>query len=816
MNRVRVISLAGAVTFAWGACASLLHGDTGDWRDITRSDALLDRASLEAIGKRTSLDTAERARLALALAHIDALRQNSPDRAQALTQLAGERARLADALGNDPRAGAVLLDIAQDALLSRLAEGTTDAECAIGIPSRKDLELALQLAREARVFIERAVTLLEGARPANEPASSDDALALDRDVRAPALDALALALLQDGAELQRLGLVDADALKPAEFLATTELTQRLHSLASDVGKLHSPLREGTQLALARFANTATREDSLTRLQRSNDPVLLAQVRAITLAATDLPRTSDLTPNALGLCSANASVRARLRGNAGPSRAIEAWKLLLDQAPAQFREALENAVLSRVSKRFAEALRGELASPFASALAGAALARDGDLDEALAALQLVKDDRTAMRIALPMLAQVAASQGDAAASANALFRFALAFPDDPRAFEGVHLAIEMAREAALPNLDAQLEGVSRVLGSSDDRTRWLAESIDLALDANDATLALRRADLLQALGGEARGEALVRRVEARALELLQLLRSNEAIPAARAEDLVREATQVSELLPRQSPLHARLAMAEAAALTALGRWADAAHRAEVACAESSLPRRVRSSALRVWLAAVVARGDRIEVPESAVLCLKNHRPLLDDVARALLIVVRESEARSRMGETDAARTAAMTRAVPLARLLVNDSLALASELSESMRVDAGRAFAAANEIDAALAMLTPIVDANRAGRDGTYAYALLLLRTPTKHARALECLKALAPLQADAVQRDEIWWLSQFTMIEFLANHGVPANGDAREEALPRLHRLRALDPTFGSPVAKRRFEALEKSLANGL
>ncbi|MSR42299.1 MAG: hypothetical protein EXS10_10450, partial [Phycisphaerales bacterium] len=107
------------------------HADDANWRDITRSDALLDRTSLEAIAKRSTLDTAERARLALALARIDALLRKPAERAQALQQLAGERARLADALGSNPRAGSILLDIAQDALLSRLAEGTTDAECAL-------------------------------------------------------------------------------------------------------------------------------------------------------------------------------------------------------------------------------------------------------------------------------------------------------------------------------------------------------------------------------------------------------------------------------------------------------------------------------------------------------------------------------------------------------------------------------------------------------------------------------------------------------------------------------------------------------------
>ena len=791
------------------------HADDANWRDITRSDALLDRTSLEAIAKRSTLDTAERARLALALARIDALLQKPAERAQALQQLAGERARLADALGSNPRAGSILLDIAQDALLSRLAEGTTDAECALGIPTRKEFELAMQLAQESRVFIARAQTLLGASAAQAEPA--DDVFYGDRALRAPALEALALALLADGADLVQLGLLGAAAATPDRLATKQSVARALAPLASDVGKLPSPLRENVQLVLARFASDAARTELLARVQRSSDPVLLAQLRAITCGSAQDPLAADLTPNALGLFAANASVRARMLAQQTPAQFLRAWALLLEQSPEPQREVLETAVLSRVSKQLAQTLAAPGNAAFAHALAGAALARDGDARAALVVLRRVEGDRTAMRIALPLIAQLAASEGDAAASAHALFTFAQTFPQDLRALESVQLALEIAREAQLPTLGLQLEVLARVFGQSSDRTRWLAEATDLALDGGDATLALRRADLLQALGGEARGEAATRRAEAHALELLA-----KTGPAAanegreRAETLAREATQAAGLLPVQSPLHARLAMVEAAALAALGRWSEAAHRAEIALADARLPSRVRTAAMRVWLAAVVARGDAIEVPASASACVATQRALLDDLARAVHTLVTEAETRVRAGEMDAAQHSARTRAVPIARLLVPEPTSISSELSESMRVDAGRAFAAANEAQTAVALLAPLVDAGRAGRSGTYAYALLLMQSPSTQPRALECFKALAPLQVEAAQRDEVWWLSQLAMLEMISNASTGAALATRQDALPRLHRLRAIDPTFGSPAAMHRFATLEKSLSNGL
>ncbi len=817
MSRSRVLLLSALVAACPATTLAHAPGEDADWRDITRSDALLDRASLEAIAKRSSLDTAERARLALALAHIDALQQEAAGRTQALVQLAGERARLAEALGRDARAGSLLLDIAQDALLHRLAEGTTDAECAVGIPTRSELDLALRVAQESRVFIQRARTIFQDASSSSASASADEAIAVDQSIRAPALDALSAALLHDAAELLRVRLLDEVSVKSEAAPSTKELAQRLSVLEADVGKLPSPLREAVQLAYARATTDAARAEVLARLTRASDPVFQAQSRAIALPPSDLPLASDLTPNALGLCSANASVRARLRAGFAPPRAIEAWKMLLEHAPPQQHEALESAIIARVSKQLALALCAEAQTPFGSAIAGAALARDGDITAAFEALHQVKEDRTAMRIALPILAQLAASKGDAQQSADALFAFAQAFPQDPRALEGVLLALEIAREAALPTLGAQLEALARVLGDSETRMRWLAESTDLALDAGDATLALRRADLLQALGGEARGEAATRKVEARAIDLLARLGANNTAGlSSRAEDLAREASQTAALLPRTSQLHARLAMADAAACAALGKWADAAHRAALAISTTSLPLRVRSAAFGVWLAAVVQRGDAIVIPEGTTELIASHRVLLDDVARTVRTLATEGEQRARAGETDAALRGAKSRGVPLARVLVGEASTATNEISESMRVDAGRVFAAANEVEEALLLLAPLVDANRAGRDGTYAYAQLLLQSPAKHARALECLKALAPLQAEATQRDEIWWLSQCAMLEFLAHDSTDATIDARNDALPRLHRLRALDPDFGSPAAKRRFDALEKSLSKRL
>ncbi|RLS94792.1 MAG: hypothetical protein DWI11_04250, partial [Planctomycetota bacterium] len=104
MNSLRVIARLALMSSIVLLCASSLVADDANWRDIIRSDALLDRSSLDAIAKRASLDAVERTRLALAFARIDALRKSPQERTQALTQLAGERARFADALATDPRA----------------------------------------------------------------------------------------------------------------------------------------------------------------------------------------------------------------------------------------------------------------------------------------------------------------------------------------------------------------------------------------------------------------------------------------------------------------------------------------------------------------------------------------------------------------------------------------------------------------------------------------------------------------------------------------------------------------------------------------
>ena len=807
MNSLRVIARLALMSSIVLLCASSLVADDANWRDIIRSDALLDRSSLDAIAKRASLDAVERTRLALAFARIDALRKSPQERTQALTQLAGERARFADALATDPRAGSVLLDIAEDALLNRLAQGTVDAECAVGIPTKADFDFAVQLARESLAFTRRARTLLGVA-----PVGSEDLLTNDRQLRAPTLEALALALISDSAELMRLGILDADPAALTDSLTDTQLAQRFAPLEPDLGKLPPQLRESALLATARCATDATRAALLARLERATDPVVLAQVEALRTSATDTPPSSSLTPNALGLLHANASVRSRLLA-AQHAHALDAWKLLLDAAPDAQRGALEDAIVSRVSSAFARSLIAEKPSPFARAIAGAALYRAREHERALQALAGIEGDRTALHLALPLLAQLAAAAGDAQASADALFAFAQTFPQSPRALEGVQLAIEISLDAKLSNLGVQLEGVARAFGAQGERVTWLALACDLALDAGDSKIALRRADLLNALGGDGRAEAACRRAEARAIDLLAtaLTTSTSEDLQSQAQNLAREATQAEALLPVQSPLRARLALVDAAALTTLGRWAEAVDRAEIALRDAALPARVKIAAFRVWLAASIARGDIIVVPSTVRECLATERALLEDVARSVASLVSDAEQRARAGETDAAKTRAKSTAAPLALLLVTDARAPSAELSESMRADAGRAFAAAGDAERAALLLAPLVALGRAGRNGTLAYALIVLASqptdPTERQRAFECFKALAPLHLAPESRDEIWWLAQLAMLEMTATTDA-----TRRDALTRIQRLRVTDATFGSASAKRRFEALEQSL----
>jgi hypothetical protein len=512
-------------------------------------------------------------------------------------------------------------------------------------------------------------------------------------------------------------------------------------------------------------------------------ISVAAACAIDLAAGDPRARQRLVDRAAGLArgespalallAADAAVRA---GPANDPTRFAAWETLLDATPAARRGAVRAAILPKLPSlppTGPAAAMGDLelavrslADPIPPDLAAEIAAR-GPIPETARG--------EAARLREFARLRVLASRGELVEAASLAERLANSLGDDPIAAAAAETLVLVRTSLASASTDAlaweaersALEFAIGRFPRHPGHDRW---AIDLALarlaagESEGALEAVRRVGDASPLGDEAR-----------AVEAVALVRTGNAASIARAERLVRESAG------GHPAVAARLALADALLMAAAGRIEDARGAADAVVADPTIPATIRAEALRIALelgatppphatGAILAALPRARAPLLAALRAGGDR----DRTRSLLAALDGSQVALAPEEL---------LAVAAATLAVGDAEPAARRAAE--------------------------VIAN-APRGTPVALAAMLLRAESLRAIGGEANLSEAFTLARDVLRQSAhaspgWWEANALQLEILE-----ASGRNRDQVIPWINRLRAVDADLGGPATRSRIEAVAK------
>jgi hypothetical protein len=694
-------------------------------------------------------------RLDLALLEIELADASPAERLAAI--LPARAALLTEAEdARDPRRAAWALDLATDRLVATPALDGRVATLAAGIADpgsierwREELDAAeatLALAAEAIAATPRGPLALPEARAFRRGWE-------ERAARLGALAAGTRALLEG-----RIPDAMPDEVPPeavwndlALLSAISGGPERLRSLAAD--STRGPL---ITLAAACALDLAAGDGA-------------AQARLAERAAA-LAR--DRSP-AIALLSADAAVRA---GRPDDPGRFAAWEALLDATPAARRGTLRGLVLPRLQALppsggpaamgdFELALRS-LAEPMPEDLAAAVAVRPSPSDAAL---------REANRLLEFARLRGLAARGELAAAASIAERLATRLDDDPIAAAGAETLVRARTALAAASTDeetarAEREALELATGRfprSPAADRW---SIDLALarlasgETGTALDAIRRVPDASRLGPEAR-----------AVEALVLARSGDTASADRA------AAILGAIATSEAPVAARVALARALLSARAGDLTDAPAAALAIADDPTVPFPLRSDALRVALELGASPA-----PSAAREILAGH----PRARSSLLAALRTA--------SDPDRTRALLAALA-------DALAA---LTPDERLVVATATLGIGAADTAARMASETM--GEAPRGGRVALAAALLRADALRslggeANLAEAFTFAGQVASDTARGSPSWWEANALQLEILE-----ASGRNRDQIVPWINRLRALDGDLGGTVTQDRIEAVAR------
>lgn len=708
--------------------------------------------------ERVAADEALARRLDLARLEIDTA-GDSPA-ARLAERLPTRRSLVAAAdAARDPRRAAWALDLATDLLVTGPAIDGRVATLAVGIAAPASVEAwRTDLAEAEATLASAAPAIAEAPRgPLALPVARE--FRRGWEARHAALGALAAGTrsLLDG----RAPEAAVDVPAGAEW----------NDLA-----LVAALARGTE-ALRPLAGDASRGPWID----------LAAECAIDLAAGDARGRTRLVERAarlvrdgspaMALLAADAAVRGAA---ADDPRRFAAWEALLDATPAARRGAVRASVFPRLESlpRTGEpASMGDLelavrtlAEPMPADLAAELDTRTPPPDgagESTRLLAFARLRRLAARGALPEAASLAE-------------RLATSLGDDPVAAAAAETLVLVRTAVATASTDpeaarAERDALALATSSFPRHPRHDRWAIDLALARLDAGEAR---DALAATGLVPDGATLG--PEARAVAAVALVRLGDPASIARAEAIVRDAGAAD------SDVAARLALAQALLLARAGRADEARAAADAVVSDPSLPVHLRADAMRVALElgavppAHAARGIVAAVPR----------------ARGPLLAALRAAATATPVDMDRLKTLLASTAGSTEGLAPEELLTIAD------------ANLAAGDADAAAKLAADVIA--RSTRGGVVSSAAALVR-----ARALRASGGDASLSEaftlgrdvarQAPQGSPEWWDANALQLEILES-----SGRNRDQVIPWVNRLKAIDPQLGGAATRARIEAVAK------
>ncbi|MCP3905523.1 MAG: hypothetical protein GY715_18000 [Planctomycetes bacterium] len=761
------------------------------------------------------------------------------------------RAALIEMHPRHPRRFAWQADQASDLLLEVLPRGSTGLTAIFGLPSRDQRERAEEIAREALVLLTGAaegvaaailaVEATPGYRERDDLRASRRRLARDeRDRRIPWLTGIAAyavavvaqppapereRLLERAARSLRGLLDDADPRVAARARLQYGLVLAERGEADAAEDVLEPLARTTT---GRAEDIVAAWLGLARA-RTGDP---AAARAV-LASFERER-SDLLDGAAGMRYRLLLVDQRYQlGRADDPRAvrraINAYLVVLDE-DGNGAETRRRMVFDRLGRLAEEAGPDASLPPIVLIARAEQLARSPEhRDDAVNRLETaLADDRLAPReraLAVSTLARVLRDSDRPVDAARRYTQLAAEHADDP----GSRLAIQEAASLARSSYreapgdrdaaDALRDALAVMLdryGDLASADRWRFVAGRLAMDE------ARYADAAALFAAAARDEAIAIDAGFMRVNALGAMARATVDPVARrdANDAVRrELEQVTASVAaaladadesRRGDLRyyeANLRVFRAGALVDAGRPREALEALADVDREEGRDQAVVGAALRVRIDAMRALGRSEEAQGELDRFLAAAPDLAGGVLDSMLgQALDDAERASAGGRDDDALATAESEAAPIAALLEQwvEGRTLDPAVRTSLLRRVARAYRLSGRYRASLRIYDRLLVAEPDAIEVLFGRAECLFNIGGDElADAIGIYQRI--VAAGPSIGHDYYWTAQLRTLQILDRAGRNTN-----RIVPRISRLRLMDPELGGPRYRRKFEGLER------